>query len=164
VLRRNVMRNARYGLEWDCRGWNGFVFQGKKLSTVDRHAVAMPTPGDRAHGSKESAELTNGRHRNAQHLSKRASSNLFGIERNNAHAQVLRSLRPFCLPRLALGKPALAQAAISEPGLYAFGGRNRLNRTGMNKIVRSTSSTLCSFKSSNAHVQTCNRSVLSDSS
>jgi hypothetical protein len=33
----------------------------------------------------------------------------------------------------------------------------RLNGSGMNKIVQSTSATLCSIKRRNAHVQTCNR-------
>ena len=33
----------------------------------------------------------------------------------------------------------------------------RLNGSGMNKIVRTTSATLCSIKRRNVHVQTCNR-------
>ena len=36
---------------------------------------------------------------------------------------------------------------------------NRLNRSGMNKIVASSSATPCSIKRSNVRVQTCNRCI-----
>jgi hypothetical protein len=44
------------------------------------------------------------------------------------------------------------------PSLRAKLRSNRLNGSGMNKIVRSAAANPCSIKRRNLHVQTCNRS------
>ena len=102
--------------------------RGKTRSTVDRHAAAMSTPGDRAHGrigyENPVPNSPNGLHSSAQDLPKGASATLSMIERNNAHAQVFAIVAAFLLAEVGAWTAAPAQAAISEPDLYAFDHAN----------------------------------------